>query len=213
VLVAESEADAIVSALDLLAGAEATATGASFVRTFAYISGPAYGLLLDASFPGWRKIIRNTDDLANLVMRALEVQPSSDATKAASNYEGAKILLSEEQRELDRQARLDELRKTFVDGSVLVIPGGSHSYDTRGAVVLQNIGTVYFGPFRASGAWGKLEAEKGVLVLTDGSARAVAAPIRQDETTFTGDGWSVKVAPGWVVREGVRKGSYEVVKQ
>src|SRR5881397_1245285 len=44
VLAAQSAADAIASALDQLAAAEAQE---SFVRTFAYASGPAYGLLLD----------------------------------------------------------------------------------------------------------------------------------------------------------------------
>jgi hypothetical protein len=67
VLAAQSAADAIVGALDLLAGAEATALEASFVRTFAYVSGPAYGLLLDASSPGWTRRVRATDDLATLV--------------------------------------------------------------------------------------------------------------------------------------------------
>ena len=46
VLAAPSEADAIARALELLAAAE---DGESFVRTFTYTSGPAYGLLLDAS--------------------------------------------------------------------------------------------------------------------------------------------------------------------
>src|SRR5207244_12755992 len=50
VLAAQSATDAIAGALDLLANAEAAE---SFVRTFAYMSGPAYGLLLDATFPGW----------------------------------------------------------------------------------------------------------------------------------------------------------------
>lgn len=94
-----------------------------------------------------------------------------------------------------------------------MFPGGSHSFDTRGAVVIQGIGTVYFGPFSASGDWGRLEAEKGVLVSTDGSSRRVPAPVRQDETTCTGDGWTFKAAPGWVIREGERPGSYEVVRQ
>jgi hypothetical protein len=52
VLAAQAAADAIAGAVDLLANAEA---GESFVRTFAYISGPAYGLLLDASSPGWTR--------------------------------------------------------------------------------------------------------------------------------------------------------------
>jgi hypothetical protein len=72
---------------------------------------------------------------------------------------------------------------------------------------------VYFGPFRASGDWGSLEAEKGVLVASDGSSRWVSAPVRRDDGTFAGDGWTFKPAPGWVVREGSRRGDYEVVRQ
>ena len=85
--------------------------------------------------------------------------------------------------------------------------------DSRGAVVLPGVGTVYFGPFRASGAWGTLEAEKGVLVANDGSSRRVSAPVARDAATFGGDGWTFKAAAGWVVREGARRGDYEVVRR
>ena len=214
VLAAQSAADAIVGAVDLLAGAETAALEASFVRTFAYVSGPAYGLLLDASSPGWTRSVRGTDDLATLVMRALAVQPATDAAASATRYGGAEIRASEQQREQERQQRLAELRRRFVDGPVLVIPGGgSGMSDSRGAAVIPGIGTVYFGPFRASGNWGTLEAEKGVLVATDGSSRRVSAPVRRDDGTFAGDGWTFKAAPGWVVREGSRRGDYEVVRQ
>ena len=213
VLAAQSAADAIVSALDLLANTEANAATASFVRSFAYMSGPPYGLLLDASSPGWTRRVRGTDDLATLVMRALAVKPTTDATASATRYGGAEIRASEQKREQERQERIAELRRRFVDGPVLLIPGGSHSYDTRGAVVIPGVGTVYFGPFRASGNWGTLEAEKGVLVANDGGLRRVSAPVRRDDATFAGDGWTFKPARGWVVREGSRKGDLEVVRQ
>ncbi len=35
----------------------------TFVRSFAYASGPAYGLLLDERLPGWRSQIKSTSDL------------------------------------------------------------------------------------------------------------------------------------------------------
>jgi hypothetical protein len=213
VLAAQSAADAIVGAVDLLDGAETAALEASFVRTFAYVSGPAYGLLLDASSPGWTRRVRGTDDLATLLMRALAVQPATDATASATRYGGAEIRASEQKREQERQERVAELRRRFVDGPVLLIPGGSHSYDTRGAVVIPRVGTVYFGPFRASGNWGTLEAEKGVLVASDGRSRRLAAPARPDGAAIAGDGWTFKAAPGWVVREGTRRGDYEVVRQ
>ena len=211
VLAAPSAAEAIAAAVENLAASE---TGESFVRTFAYASGPAYGLLLDASSPGWTRRVRGTDDLAVLVMRALAIQPATDAAASANRYDGAGIRASEQQREQERQERLAELRRRFVDGPVLVIPGGgSGMSDSRGAVVIPGVGTVYFHAFRASGEWGSLEAEKGVLVATDGRSRRVPAPVRKDDVTFTGDGWTFKAAAGWVIREGARKGDFEVVRQ
>ena len=122
------------------------------------------------------------------------------------------IRASEEKRDQERQERLAELRRRFVDGPVLQMPGGgSGMSNSRGAIVIPGMGTVYFGPFRASGIWGTLEAEKGVLVATDGSSRRVPAPVRRDDGTFAGDGWTFKAASGWVVREGARRGDYEVV--
>ena len=211
VLAAQSAADAIVGALDLLANAEGAE---SFVRTFAYVSGPAYGLLLDALSPGWTRRVRATDDLATLVTHALAAPPAIDDTASATRYGGAEIRAFEHKREQERQERLAELRRRFVDGPVLRIPGGgSGMFDSRGAVVIPGVGTVYFGRFRASGAWGALEAEKGVLVASDGRSRSVAAPARPDGGAIAGDGWTFKAAAGWVVREGARRGDYEVVRQ
>jgi len=158
--------------------------------------------------------VRGTDDLGTLLMRALAVQPATDATASATRYGGAEIRASEQKREQERQERLAELRRRFVDGPVLRIPGGgSGMSDSRGAVVIPGVGTVYFGPFRASGVWGTLEAEKGVLVASDGGSRRLAAPARPDGAAIAGDGWTFKAAPGWVVREGSRRGDYEVVRQ
>jgi hypothetical protein len=211
VLAASSTAETTASALDLLARAE---NQESFVKTFAYASGPAYGLLLDASSPAWRRALRGSDDLGMLVMNALAVQPASDAAASAAGYGGAELRAAEQQREQQRQERINELRRRFVDGPVLVIPGGGRaSSDSRGAVVIPGSGTVYFGAYRSSGAWGTLEADKGVLVASDGGSCRVSAPVRRDDMTVTGDGWTFKAAPGWIVREGARRGDYEVVRQ
>lgn len=214
VLAAESAADAVVGAATLLVNAESAALEASFVRTFAYMSGPAYGVLLDASSPGWRRSVRGTDDLGTLLMQALAVQPATDATASAARYGSAEIRASEQQRDQQRLQRLAELRRQFVDGPVLLMPGrGGAQFNSIGAVAIPGIGTVYFGPYNASGEWGRLAAEKGVLIASDGRSRRVSAPVRRDDVTFIGDGWTFTAAPGWVIREGARPGDYEVVPQ
>ena len=211
VLAAHSEADAIARALDQLAGQE---SGESYVRTFAYASGPAYGLLLDAASPGWTRKVRASDYPAVLLMRALGAQPAADVEAAAARYGGAETRLAEEQRERQRQARIAELRRRFVDGPVLVMPGGGSGFtDSHGALVIPDVGTIWFGAYRIKGPWGALDANKGVLLSTDGRTRRLPAPVRRDEGTIAGDGWTLEVAPGWVVREGARQGDFEVVKQ
>ena len=208
---ASSRADATAIALDALTS---VATGESFVRTFAYASGPAYGVLLDEASPGWQRALRSSDDFGVLLMKASDVQPATDAGGAASHYGGVELRAAEQQRDQLRQDRIKELRLRFVDGPVLVIPGGgSGSFDSRGATVIPGSGTVYFNTYRQSGNWGALDAEKGVLLASDGRSRRVPAPVRRDDGTFSGDGWTFKAAPGWIVREGSRRGDYEVVRQ
>jgi hypothetical protein len=211
VLVAPSEADAIARALELLAGAE---VGESFVSTFTYTSGPAYGLLLEAASPGWTRTVRGSDDPPVMLMRALGVQPVADAAAAAARYGGAELRAEEEQREQQRKDRIAALRQRFVDGPVFVMPcGGGGTSNSLGAVVIPGAGTVYFHPYRRSGPCGTLAAENGVLEASDGVPLRLPAPVQVDGATISGDGWTFTAAAGWVIRQGTRQGDYEVVRQ
>ena len=58
-----------------------------------------------------------------------------------------------------------------------------------------------------------LEAEKGVLLESNGSVRRVPAPVRRDDSTLVEGGWTFTAKPGWVIREGPRPGDYQVVRQ
>ena len=141
-------------------------------------------------------------------------RPAPDAAAAADGYGGAELRAAEQQRDRQRQERVAALRRRFVDGPVLLIPGGgTATTDSRGAVVIPGVGTVYFGVYRANGEWGALEAENGILVASDGGSRRAPAPVRHDDSTAAGEGWTFKAAPGWMVREGTRPGDLEVVRR
>jgi hypothetical protein len=211
VLAAPSEADAVTRAIDLLTEGEA---GESFVRTFTYTSGPAYGLLLDGASPGWTRTVRGSDDPVELLRRTLGSSVAADASAAAGPYGGAELRAAEEQRDGQRQAQLADLRRRFVDGPVFVVPcGGSGTTNSLGAVVIPDAGTVYFHTYRMSGTCGSLEAEAGVLESSDGGSRRLAAPVRGTESTISGDGWTFRAGAGWAIRDGARPGDYQVVRQ
>ena len=46
----------------------------TFVRSFAYASGPAYGVLLDETKADWRKNLKKEDDLANLLQKQFSIK-------------------------------------------------------------------------------------------------------------------------------------------
>jgi len=83
---------------------EALARGrerASVARTFADASGPAYGALLDAAMPGWRRHVTGRTELAALLAEAYHVRPSpAQALARASAYDDGSLRFSEAQRAL-----------------------------------------------------------------------------------------------------------------
>ncbi len=208
---ASTPADAHRAAASALAGGEAQT---SFVGNFEAASGPAYGVLLDDLRPGWRRQVRSSSDLGDLLASAISKPPTADVAVAAARYDGATLRAAEEARERALQARVAELRQRFVDGPVLTMPaGGSGSSDTRDNVGIPGVGTVFFHDFTLSARWGRFNATNGVLRSADGTTLSVPVTRPIDGTTLRGDGWSITLNAGWVVREGARPGDYDVVRK
>ena len=71
----------------------------TFVRAFAYGTGPAIGTLLDRFDPRWRDDIQTRRDLSGLLIQAIEFVPparlADEAQRRAQSYEWAKIDASE----------------------------------------------------------------------------------------------------------------------
>jgi hypothetical protein len=96
----------------------ATDRHANFVRSFAYVSSPAYGFLLDAAGGLWRRGLTPQSDLGELLARAYGVRvPETQRTEAvrrARIYDGDEVIAVETRRDRNRQAKLAELHRRFV---------------------------------------------------------------------------------------------------
>lgn len=207
VATADSRAEAVASTIEHLAAAEGHET---FLQQ-SYATGTAYGVLLDDASADWRRRVRSDSDLGQMLMAALEIKPAADAVEASARYGGAEIRAAEKTRDEQHRARILDLRNRFVDGPGLLVPaGGGGTFNAVGATPIPGVGTVFVLPYRQRGDWGTLEATKGVLVNEDGTRR-LPGPVRIEGANVMGDGWTVTVAPGWTVREGARRGDYEVV--
>lgn len=207
VAAAASRSEAVADAIRQLAAAEDAPT---FVRTFAYPSGTAYGLLLDGLSPGWTRTITAASDLGMLVMEAAKVTPATDGEESANGYGGSELRIAEERRAKERQRHLDELRKRFVEEPQLIVPRGRGAMiKTTGATPIPGEGTVFL-EYRVTAEWGSLESS-GVLQATDNATLRLPAPFEREGNTLTGEGWKVVLSPGWDVRAGDRAGDFRVV--
>ncbi len=192
----------------------------TFVRSFAYATGPAYGLLLDETKPKWQRTLKAQDDLSALLAQAAGVTlPASlkaAAEARAKAYGGKELMEAEDQRAKEKDQARKELKARFVEGPVLSLPMAryfTYSFDPTNQVPLEGLGTVY--PYlRVSAAWGILEAEHGALLLVSESfINGVRVPAPQDIAArpLKGDGWTLTLNDGWTVIADTRKGDFKLI--
>jgi hypothetical protein len=165
----------------------------SFVRGFAYLTGPAYGLLLDAASPGWTHSLKVTDDLANLLSKAAKVTPSGDAESRAIAYGGAELRAAEEKRDREHREQIAKFRALLVDGPTIEIPmiDAHYGFDPNAVIALGDAGSVH-PTLSVSGPWGTISTERGARIAKDFSAFYFAVADR--EQLKLNDGW--KLVPG-----------------
>ncbi len=200
-------------AVDFLTGAEKRP---SFARSFAYGSGPAYGLLLDRHAPGWRKDLdRKGGDLGQALAKAVHfVSPAGaalekEAAKRAAGYDGEALRAEEGERERRRQERLAGARKRFQEGPVLLLPLSSPqiSFDPNLLEPVEGLGTVY-RTLEISDAWGTLKVEGGGGAVVSADWKWAVLPLPKDPAArpLQGDGWTLELKPDWTLTPGERAG-------
>ena len=185
----------------------------TFVRSFAYWSGPALGFLLDGLGMSWRKDLKASDDLGILLKDYLNIRLPENLKTAAEErsqlYDGDVIRKAEEQREALRKKRIAEYRARLVDGPVLVIPLQKMSlqFNPSNLLPLDNLGTVY-PTMRVTDSWGILEVSDGALMSPDWSKITVPVPGDPDARPLEGKGWILELKDEWKITAGDREGDY-----
>jgi hypothetical protein len=191
----------------------AHAHDATLVRSFAYATGPAYGLLLDRYAPRWRKELETGAGLNVLLERALHVATlgySDRFTAARAARYGARALhAAEAERDSKRQKQLAANRRKFVDGPVLTLRFRHMNvqFNPQNLQPLGDAGTVY-PTIRVTDDWGVIEGTSGALMKPDWSALVVPAPASTTGSSIAGDGWTLELKPGWKIVPDARSGDY-----
>jgi hypothetical protein len=187
----------------------------TFVRSFAYTSGPPYGLLLDQRQPGWRKKLTAQSDLGKILASTLPGAVTVSAEQRAPHYGRSAIQMAEAERSAKMDAVKARYRALLVDGPTLTLPRSKtfrFSFNPSALISLGDAGTVY-PTFHATDDWGVLDVKDGALVPTDFSRATVAAPADTNGPHLQGPGWTLDLNLGWHAVPGSRSRSYTLAKE
>jgi hypothetical protein len=197
---------------------EALPAEPSLVRSFAYTTGPAYGLLLDGAGVTWRRPRGAEADVAVLAAAALLPAAGEDASgdldEVARAWGAAAVRAEEAARERASAERLAAFRARLVDGPVLQLPlaATSISFDPGAVFPLGELGTVY-PTVVLSDRWGVLRVRAGgALLAADWTMATVPAPPSPDGP-LAGEGWTLQLAAGWSAAAGTRPGDLRLQPQ
>jgi hypothetical protein len=195
----------------------------SYVRSFAYASGPAYGLLLDLAGTQWRRGLTPASDLGDLTGRGYGVELPADAAAEArgraADYDGEALRFRETQRDQARKQAVAAYRKRLVEGPVLLLPvlaSFNFSFDPNTVVPIDETRTAY-PTLRVTDEWGILEVTDGALLVRD-AGRIVRVVVEAPSTTaasghLEGNGWKLELAPGWKLVGAERRGDSRVSRE
>jgi hypothetical protein len=189
-------------------------TEGPFARSYAYTSGPAYGLLLDDVAPGWTRQARRATDLSVLLQQVYHLPAASkeDAEAAASQLGGTELRALEEAKDKVRQKRLKEATAPLLSGPVLRVPGPFNvDFNPSNTEGLDD-GSAFHPTATYTGAWGKLEVTGGSLRSSDWGEARVVAPVDPKARPLSGPGWTLDLAPGWTIEATQPPGSWKLVR-
>jgi hypothetical protein len=179
----------------------------AIVWTFAYVSGPLYGFLLDEKEKGWTRKLTKGCDLGEMLASAYHIgyRPAAkELLKFAGKPYGYDSINAKETARVEKANALALVyRKKFIEGKTLFLPN-IHlqiQFDPGRIVPFDTIGSVY-GILSGQAGWGSIHIDSaGVLLLKGWKGLLVAIPPGwQPGTPLSIPSGSIELKPGYFIQ-------------
>jgi hypothetical protein len=167
----------------------------ALARSYAYASGPAYGLLLDDYVRNWRASLAAwaPADLLVSPLRAEQLN-ARNLARRAERYGGPEIAAQERTRADNQRRLIAEITVRF-SGVRLELPLGQMQFEFNPDQVtpVPGLGTVY-QQLVLRDAWGEIRANEGALISPTFNLLTASRP---NPGGLSGPGWTLALAPGY----------------
>lgn len=162
----------------------------SFARSFAYVSGPAWGLLLDAYAPKWKATIAKTSDVD-----LPDLLPIKPARKPAPALYGAESIAREEHdRALRRKQIIDDATQRTSEANGLRLPLAKIQLDfDPNRVTPMPDGSQVYDKIKLTSDWGTIQVDGAPLrIAREWNTAYVPWPLPANMTLTLDPAWSVE---------------------
>ncbi len=190
----------------------------TFVRSFAYLTTPIYGYLLNQTEKFWNKEIHNDTNLTDYFISSFNISipndPEDTVKEIFSIYGGNRIENEENKREEDIKLKTAEYKARFIENPHLEITleKMSISFDALNIFPLEGLGSVY-PAMRLTDSWGVLTVNDGALLGPNWKKVTVSKPLEIREGKVTGKGWVIDLEPGYEVVKNNDNDNYTIKKK
>ena len=145
-----------------------------FGNSFAYLTGPAYGFLLDELVPDWRNSIcsgKTMPDVISMVISIPDTVDDAEIERISESY-NVKEFLDKERVRLEARDKEDAaLRAVFSESKWLVIPNNNIHFGfnpNERLVAYDSIGVIYM-TMQLKGDFGTINVKNGIIRANDWS--------------------------------------------
>ncbi len=187
----------------------------TFVRSFAYITTPLYGFILERSDKYWNRNITSKTSLTDYFLNAFNLSvPVNLCAECISQYGSEKIMAEETRRDEEKAERIAAFRSLFIvkPHFNIRLDKMSISFDPRNLVPLEGYGTIY-PTMRISDNWGILTVTEGALVGSNWDKVTVSEPELITPLKVSGNGWVLELYSGYAVEKDSTDGNYLLMKK
>ena len=184
--------------------------GSGFGNSFAYLTGPAYGLLIDEMIPDWRNCIRSGKTIPDVISTEVAIPDTvenAEIERISARYNLTEYLNKERSRLEARDKEDAELRDRFSESKWLVIPNDNINFGfnpSERLVAYDTIGVIC-NTMQLRGSFGTLEVGNGIMRTHNWSCFII--PYSEDHCDA-----KISLNPGYAI-EPVDEKSFTIVKK
>ena len=184
--------------------------GSGFGNSFAYLTGPAYGLLIDEMIPDWRNGIRSGKTIPDVISTEVAIPDTvenAEIERISARYNLTEYLNKERSRLEARDKEDAELRARFSESKWLVIPNDNINFGfnpSERLVAYDTIGVIC-NTMQLRGSFGTLEVGNGIMRTHNWSSFII--PYSEDHCDA-----KISLNPGYAI-EPVDEKSFTIVKK